>query len=235
MAATRKRLSAAAIATFALALALTAITSDAQAQFGMGMGMGMMRGPMGMGMRGPMGMGSARSMMVDGPGYGSRRSHRSRDYDDDPPPRHAKRGKAPATSAPVAAARHVAPAKPQPQVQPAIVSKPVTASAPAVQSAPATQQHNPAPVIASQPAATSTTTQSDADSALPVRLTPQTRPLNCMTKLHLKDGTVILQDFCTLEQAVIKQGETSQAQTQPPSPPAQKQHEQAPAQIARNR
>jgi hypothetical protein len=85
----------------------------------------------------------------------------------------------------------------------------------------------------------------EAETALPVRITPQTRPLNCMTKLYLRDGTVILQDFCTLEQAVIRQGETSQLaqpQATPPAPPQQAQPQpqqiqpsQSPAMLARNR
>jgi hypothetical protein len=78
------------------------------------------------------------------------------------------------------------------------------------------------------------------DSALPVRLTPENRPLNCMTKLHLKDGTVLLQDFCTLEEAVIKQPQRQQQQQQ--AAPQQQQQQQpqqqksqTPAQLARSR
>jgi hypothetical protein len=249
MIATRHVLSA-----FAIALACGVSAGQAQAQFGpMGMGMGM-RGPMGMGMgmgmmRGPMGMGS-RSMYLSSPPAGYRRSHRSRDFvEDAPPPRHVKQQRA-KHSAPLAA-KVVAPAKaPAPQ----IVSKPVVQAktlpqyqpvqpAQAVQPVQSIQvpQTVQAPVQPAQPTPTvAAAAPASADSAMPMRLTPDTRPLNCMTKLYLKDGTILLQDFCTLEQAVIKQGDKPQSQvvapaTPSPAPPQQVRQGETPSQLARSR
>jgi hypothetical protein len=117
------------------------------------------------------------------------------------------------------------------QTQPAQASQP----AQTVQQ-PLTQQATQTPP-ASAPVA-----QASTDSALPTRVTPDTRPLNCTTKMHLKDGTILWQDFCTLEQAVLKQGSgggstTQQATT--PAPPVTPQPlskpQQAPSQLARNR
>jgi hypothetical protein len=248
MIATRHFLSAAAIA-----LVCGAVAGEAQAQFGMGMGMGM-RGPMGMGMgmgmgmRGPMGMGS-RSMYLSSPPSGYRRSYRSRDYvEDEPPPRQVKQQRA---KHPAPAAKVAAPAKaPAPQ----IVSKPVvqTRTLPQYQPASPVQAAQPvqtyqvpqtvqAPTQPVQPASTAApAAPASADSAMPVRLTPDSRPLNCMTKLHLKDGTILLQDFCTLEQHVIKQGDKPQSQavtpaTPPAAQPQQVRQGETPSQLARSR
>jgi hypothetical protein len=234
----------------AIALAIGVMAGEAQAQFGpMGMGMGM-RGPMGMGlgmMRGPMGMMGSRSMYLSAPPAGYRRSYRSRDYvEDEPPPRNAKQQRA--KQAAPAAAKVVAPAKPPapqvvgkpvvqartlPQFQPVQPAQPVqTYQVPQAVQAPV-QPVQPAPTVA--PAAPAST-----DSAMPVRLTPESRPHNCMTKLYLKDGTILLQDFCTLEQAVIKQGDKPQSQvvtpaTPSPAPPQQVRQGETPSQLARNR
>jgi hypothetical protein len=231
------------LAAAAVALSLTAFAGQAQAQFGPmggmmgGGGMGMRGGPMGM-MRGGMGgggpgMGSSRYMMLDG--EGSRRS-RSRDYQEEAPSRHAKtRGK----PAPVAARA------PQVVLAPAVTqgARVQTNSVSTTQQVIAVQPvHVPQTVQQVAPVAPvqqASAPESDADNALPTRVTPETRPHNCMTKLHLRDGTVILQDFCTLEQAVIKQGDTGAAVAQAPAqqtaPAAQSPYRQPPAQIARNR
>jgi hypothetical protein len=239
------------LSAVAIALACGVAAGEAQAQFGMGMGMGMMRGPMGMGMgmmRGPMGMGS-RSMYLSSPPSGYRRSHRSRHYvEDEPPPRHVKQQRA-KHAAPVA--KVVAPAKaPAPQV----VSKPVvqTKALPQYQAAPPVQpvqsvqpaQANQLPQTVQAPVqsapAVASAAPASTDSAMPVRLTPQSRPLNCMTKLYLKDGTVLLQDFCTLEQHVIKQGDKPRSQAVTPATPApvapqQVRQGETPSQLARSR
>lgn len=255
MIATRNVLSA-----LAIMLAAGGAAGEAQAQFGMGMGM---RGPMGMGMgmgmgmRGPMGMGpmgmGSRSMYLSSPPAGYRRSHRSRDFvEDEPAPRQAKHKKhAPPAAQAVAPAKAVAPkiagksalpAKTLPQYQPAAATQSVLSdiSRP-VQPA----QANPVPQSvatpvqpAQQPQTVAPVAAASADSALPTRLTPDTRPLNCTTKLHLKDGTVLLQDFCTLEQHVIKQPDKPQSQAVTPAPapaPQQQQKGGTPAQLARNR
>jgi hypothetical protein len=250
MIATRNVLSAVAVA-----LALGAAAGEAQAQFGMGMGM---RGPMGgmgmmgMGMRGgPMGMGmGSRSMYLSSPPSGYRRSHRSRDFvEDEPPARQAKHRAKPApvqaaAPAKAPAARVVSnpalPAKTLPQYQPAQSAQPVLsgASQPAQLSQPAQATPVPQSVPAPVQQAAAPVAPAGADSALPVRLTPDTRPLNCMTKLHLKDGTVLLQDFCTLEQHVIKQPDRPQSQAVTPPPalqPQQVRKDAAPSQLARNR
>ncbi len=238
MTGTTKMLSAAAVA-----LSLTVFAGQAQAQFGpmggmmggMGMrggGMGMMRG---MGGGGP-GMGSARYMMMDEPR--SRRS-RSREAYEEAPSRtktHAKPMPA-AVNPPRTSVTASAPAS----VQTNAVS--TSQQVGAVQPAQTPNTVQPvAPVAKVQPPAPdpSSSAESDADNALPTRVTAQTRPRNCMTKLYLKDGTVILQDFCTLEQAVIKQGEGAVAQapaapTAPAAQPQQTPYRQAPAQLARNR
>jgi hypothetical protein len=251
MIATRHILSA---ATIALAFGVVAGEAQAFGRMGMGMGMGMgMRGPMGMGMgmgmRGHMGMGS-RSMYLSSPPAGYRRSHRSRDYvEDAPPPRPVKQQRA--KHAPPAAAKVVAPAKaPVPQV----VSKPVmqTRTLPQYQPVQPAQLVQPAQVnqvpqtvqAPTQPVQPTPTVAPaapvGADNAMPARLTPDTRPLNCMTKLHLKDGTVLLQDFCTLEQHVIKHGDKPQSQTvtpaaPSPAPPQQVRQGETPSQLARTR
>lgn len=260
----RQVLSAVAVAT--LALTFFAIASDAQAQFGpMGMGMMGMRGRMGMGMmgmRGAIGMGSARSRYLSGPGYGSRSSRSYRGYvDDELPSRHAKPHAKPVPTA--TAGRSIAPvqlpAKGTTQhvegksgvVQPLLnnrlaqTGRPVQVDPPAPISQPAHNTQVAAPVRQvklSQPTGSpATVEQPSTDSALPARITPDTRPLNCLTKLHLKDGTILLQDFCTLEQALIKQGDSSQARQAGTSPasvqqqPRQVQPQQAPAQLARSR
>jgi hypothetical protein len=204
--------------------------------------MGMMRGPMGMmgmGMMRP-GMGSARWMMMDGPGYGSRRARSYRDYE--PPSHHVKstRPKPVPVTAPtqarVATPAGSAAAKPQGDVssQRGLPGNSVASVQPSgAQSAQIPQPVKAAPVI-NQPVAPPAAAQTESEAALPVRITPETRPHNCLTKLYLKDGTVILQDFCTLEQAVIKQGATSYAQPQP-RPEPQPQIQSHPAQLARTR
>jgi hypothetical protein len=258
MTATRHVLSA--VAT--LALSFTVIAGEAQAQFGMGMGMGRGMGMgMGGGMMGMRGMGMGRSMYMSEPPSGyHRRSYRSRDYDDDDRP---SRGAKSRKKEPV---KVVVPAKPAPkpvvaqplkQFQPVQTVQPATTVAPVVTTtqAPAavvttttqaaTQQTPPAATTQANAAAA---TQQSTDSALPTRLTPETRPLNCTTKMHLKDGTILWQDFCTLEQAILKQGSGTQIQqaVTPPAPtapqplqaqpqPLPTKSQQTPAQLARSR
>jgi len=248
---TTKLLSAAA-----MGLSLIALAGPANAQFGpMGGGMG----PMGMGMRGSMmgmrgmgmmpGMGSARYMALDG--QGSRRS-RSREVYEEPPRQVRARKVAPVIAhAPRMTTPVAAPAMQAVHVQPNVTTtakqitavQPQQATLPAPQTVPAQPQVQAQPPVQAQPqqnpvpvASVSTIASASVDSALPTRITAETRPHNCMTKLHLKDGTVILQDFCTLEQAVIKQADAPRPQTQPASqsvPIAAPQ--QAPAQLARTR
>jgi hypothetical protein len=241
MTATRHVLSA--VAT--LALSFTVIAGEAQAQFGMGMGMGRGMGMgMGGGMMGMRGMGMGRSMYMSEPPSGyHRRSYRSRDYDDDDrPSRHAK----PRKKEPV---KVVVPAKPvlKPVVaQPLKQFQPTQTVQPATTVQPVTTTQ--APAAATTQANAATATQQSTDSALPTRLTPETRPLNCTTKMHLKDGTILWQDFCTLEQAILKQGSGTQIQqaVTPPAPtapqplqaqpqPVPSKSQQTPAQLARNR
>jgi hypothetical protein len=256
MTATRHVLSA--VAT--LALSFTVIASEAQAQFGMRMGMGM---GMGGGMMGMRGMGMGRSMYMSEPPSGyHRRSYRSRDYDDDDrPSRHAKPRKKEPVKVVVPAKPVLKPVVAQPlkqfqpvqTVQPATTVQPLvtTTQAPAAvvttTTQAATQQTPPAATTTTQ-ANAATATQQSTDSALPTRLTPETRPLNCTTKMHLKDGTILWQDFCTLEQAILKQGSGTQIQqaVTPPAPtapqplqaqpqPVPSKSQQTPAQLARNR
>jgi hypothetical protein len=258
----RQVLSAVAVAT--LALTFSAIASDAQAQFGpMGMGMMGMRGRMGMGMmgmRGPVGMGSARSIYLNGPGYGSRSSRSYRRYvEEDLPPRPAKPHAKPAPAA--TTARSIAPAQLPAKVATQHVesksgvvqpgqdnrsvqtSHPVQVNQPAPANQPTRNTQVGAPVQQVQPSqpagSTATVERASTDSALPARITPETGPRNCLTKLHLKDGTILLQDFCTLEQAVIKQGDGSQTRQVGTSPasalPQRQQPQPTPAQLARSR
>ena len=240
----------------AMALSLVALAVPANAQFGP-MGMGMRMGPMGMGMRGPMGMGGMRMA----PGMGSARYReihapaprrsRYREVYEEPPPRHVHaRKSAPAathgsrvtaavptsvtqgkdvqTNVPVSTT-----AQPQQTTQSQQTPLAVKQSAPVQPQVQAQPLQNPAPVVTTS---TSAVSNVGTDSALPTRLSPTTRPHNCLTKLHLKDGTVILQDFCTLEQAVIKQGDGNRTETQPTAQqtPVAAPH-QAPAQLARSR
>ena len=258
-----KLLSAAAMALSLVALAGPANAQFGPMSMGMRMGMG----PMGMGMRGgPMGMGgmrmapgmgSARYREIHAP---APRRSRYREVYEEPPPRHVHARKpAPAVThgsrvtaavpTPVAQGKGVqtnvpvstslSTVQPQQATQSQQTPQAVKQAAPAapVQQQPQLQAQplqNPAPVVTTSTPAVSNV---GTDSALPTRLGPTTRPHNCLTKLHLKDGTVILQDFCTLEQAVIKQGDGNRTEIQPTSSqqtPVAAPH-QAPAQLARSR